>query len=191
MGKLTDTKGIRHASLALMILSQFSSLVGAKTNITFYIPDTCGGAGYSCIDIESNRCCYFGQSSSAGSVTVLSDSISDECIGGYYYYDGACTTQVLQSTSGPYCAGVGFYTGAKWFNTCNRRRSLSELDSETSTSDSPMKPNAVVFTDDGNKGNWVLPSSNATELFSIFTSVPDEEKLNWIKSQGAIYESAP
>lgn len=186
MGSFVGPKRIMHA-LVLLFLLRTSSLVWA-VDITFYESTSgCHGVGYSCYGVDTSTCCVT-DSLSGGSVSVTTN-YGAGCLGAKYYEYGDCRRGTyLDTTYGNFCYYGGGFTAAYWFNTCRRRSLLSERESKTPACTGQTKPNAVVFTEDGTKGHWILTSSNVNELYSQLKNVNDAEKLDWIKSKGASYK---
>ncbi|OAE23275.1 hypothetical protein AXG93_2193s1020 [Marchantia polymorpha subsp. ruderalis] len=80
---------------------------------------------------------------------------------------------------------------------CSARRNLSQIPSFSHVRLSDMtkcqreaKPTGVVFTEDSTKGSWILKSSNAHNLFSQLENLPEGEKVNWLKSNGASFSAS-
>ncbi|CAM6128007.1 unnamed protein product [Calypogeia fissa] len=175
--KIISTKGVMYALLPILLL-QFASLV-AGVDIIFYENTAgCSGSGYSFNGIGAQICCEV-SAGNGGSVLVTSTTGSSEA--SEFFRDGACTTQV-GSGSGNYCLEGGQFTGAFWYTA--RRRSLM---GDSRTCNNQMKPTGVVYTEDGSKGNWILNTAEAAEMYSQMQNVPDSEKASWLQSHGATY----
>lgn len=194
MGKNIGANGFVHAFLPAFLLLQIATLAQARVDIFFYAgTNGCGSSGYACTGVTENQCCGL-SGWSAGSVKVTA-TVSPSCLGFHVYRNGYCTYKVFSSYSGNQCVsgGGGQYTGSRWFNSCTRRRSLlaevecNEAAATAANCTKLVEPNGVAFTEDGQKGDWILEGSNVTELYSRLINVHDGEKVNWLKSQGATF----
>ncbi|CAM6093623.1 unnamed protein product [Calypogeia fissa] len=179
---------IMHFVLMLLTL-QLSSHVGAVDIIFWGSYSSCSGSAYSCYGIYSDVCC----TGYGGSVSVTTDSGSG-CLGADYYVGEDCNNSddFYTTTGDNYCLSGKDFRGADWFNACSRRRSLlGASGSKRRACKGQMKPNAVLFTEDGSQGHWALLSANgdAEELYSQLKNVEDGKKLEWMKAQGATYKA--
>jgi hypothetical protein len=174
---IISAKGVMYALLPILLL-QFSSLVAGVDIIFYESTSQCSGSGYSFNGIGPQICCEV-SAQDGGSVLVTSTSGSSQA--SLFYRNGGCTTQV-GSGSGNFCLEGGQFTGAYWYNA--RRRSLM---GDSRTCNSQMKPTGVVYTEDSSKGNWILNTAEAAEMYSQMQNVPDSEKASWLQSHGATY----
>jgi hypothetical protein len=174
-----DATVLFYALLAVLLL-QFSSPIGAVDIVFFQDPNGCDSGAIGCYNVGPNICCE--SSASQGGSVLVTNAGSD--VLSQVYRDGGCTTYVGTGPGrGDICYVGGQFTGAFWY--FGRRRSL--LAGSGTKCDSQMKPNSVFFTEDSTKGHWVLTSSDADRLYLEMQTVLDVEKLNWLKSLGAIY----
>lgn len=172
-----DAKVIMYTLLAVLLL-QFSSLAGAVDIVFYSDTNGCDGNAIGCYGIGSSVCCT-ASASQGGSVLVTnagSGVLSD------VYRNGGCSTIVGGPDRSNVCYVGGQFTGAFWYN--GRRRSLL---AGPTTCDTQMEPNSVIFTEDSTKGHWILVTSDVAQLSSQMQTVPAAEKVNWLKSRGAIY----
>ncbi|CAM6113535.1 unnamed protein product [Calypogeia fissa] len=174
---IISAKGVMYALLPIFLL-QFSSLV-AGVDISFYERTaSCDGTGYTFATVDAMVCCVV-SAQDGGSVLVSS---VDGAVFSLFYQDGGCTTQVSKGTNDYLCLLGGQFTGAKWLSA--RRRSLLGV---SRTCNSQMKPTGVVYTEHGSKGNWILNTAEAAEMYSQMQNVPDSERASWLQSHGATY----
>ncbi|OAE27658.1 hypothetical protein AXG93_4757s1010 [Marchantia polymorpha subsp. ruderalis] len=114
----------------------------------------------------------------------------DGCKASLVYRNGGCNCGQVASGTGNICYVGGGFTSGYWYQSCRRRSLLRATESDMTKCQSEAKPTGVVFTEDSTKGSWILKSSNADELFSQLENLPEGEKANWLKSNGASFTAS-
>ncbi|KAL2622890.1 hypothetical protein R1flu_003095 [Riccia fluitans] len=119
-----------------------------------------------------------------------SDGNMDDCKTSVVYNNGGCDSNSVGSGTGNLCYIGGGYTSGYWYPNCRRRSLLSFVSSvDTSSCNGKAgKPTGIVFTEDSKSGSWMLTSPDAVGLLSQLESLPQGEKVNWLKAKGAIFD---
>lgn len=175
--------------LLVLVLALVKVHPAAAMDVQFHVlPGCTGGLGVTCTNLTAGTCCSNVAPTLLSSVQFTYDAPM-ACYSDVVYKGGQCTTQAGTST-GNACLN-GAYTGAKWLNTCRRRRALlGDGPEETSTKCTSLsKPNTLFYKDHESEGTYVIKMSDVTDLLLALQGVPDAEKVAWLKAQGAIYES--
>ncbi|KAG6544048.1 hypothetical protein Mapa_014571 [Marchantia paleacea] len=163
--------------ICIVFLATSNVVIGVDI-MAFHSEKACSGSGLSFYDVDPHHCVSFDPEMGS----ILFPNLAS-CEKALVFRRGSCDEQVA-SGSGPSCFIGGAISGGKYKdNKCSRRRNLL-----SDSADRPCvktRPTGVVYTEDYTRGTWVLPTHNATQIFSYLAGIPTVEKKNWLESQGA------
>ncbi|BFI41854.1 hypothetical protein MPTK2_8g03270 [Marchantia polymorpha subsp. ruderalis] len=188
MEKLMGTRLL----LAILIMQVTVLELAGAVDMLFWSRGRCTGiVNPLCDSIRAGKCCNSHKARQSVQVKAMRG-----CYSTTTFKSGGCN-ETVTTMSGNVCFNSAgpTYTGAVWFNNCLHRALLTDKRKKSRADCSNhSKPathiNVVHYRDDPTKGIWTLRRANATgaELYEQLESVPDAEKVAWLKSQGATYD---